>query len=131
MEGLRELLEGGAAVDERGMWESTPLLCAAQYRHEEAVRLLLEHGADPGAANERGCTPLLHACVEGLETAAELLLERGAPVNVERAVVYNHARGALAAAAERKGGETEDAFQHAHSCTPPAASLPAQTATSY
>lgn len=99
VEGLRELLEGGAPVDERGMWESTPLLCAAQYRHENAVRLLLEHGADPGAANERGCTPLLHACVEGLEAAAGQLLERGAPVNVGRAVVYNHARGASAAAA--------------------------------
>ena len=38
----RILLEGGAAIDARNEYESTPLMWAAQQRHERCVVALIE-----------------------------------------------------------------------------------------
>lgn len=83
------LLREGADVDARGMWDSTALICACQYRHESIALLLLNNGANVDLLNERGCTALLHCAVEGLLQATRALIAAGAEVNTPRAVVYN------------------------------------------
>ncbi|KAF4144783.1 Ankyrin repeats domain-containing protein [Phytophthora infestans] len=62
-------------VNIRGMWESTPLISAAQYAHCEAALWLLNHGANPHASNEKAVTALLLASLEGLTPVVVRLLE--------------------------------------------------------
>ena len=64
---VAELLEAGADMEHRGMWENTPLLVACHYAHSPVALELLRRGANPSASNERGCTPLVYACVERLD----------------------------------------------------------------
>lgn len=62
-------------VNVRGMWESTPLISAAQYAHCDAALWLLNHGANPHARNEKAVTALLLASLEGLTPLVKRLLE--------------------------------------------------------
>ncbi|KAF1795715.1 Ankyrin repeat-containing domain [Phytophthora cactorum] len=78
-------------VNIRGMWESTPLISAAQYAHCEAALWLLSHGADPHASNEKAVTALLLASLEGLTPVVLRLLEINALAIEQVGVVYNSA----------------------------------------
>ncbi|KAL3668553.1 hypothetical protein V7S43_006636 [Phytophthora oleae] len=84
-------------VNIRGMWESTPLISAAQYAHGEAALWLLSQGANPYASNEKSVTALLLASLEGLTPVVVQLLESvkakpDAPaIDKQVGVVYNSA----------------------------------------
>ncbi|KAG7379159.1 Ankyrin repeat domain-containing protein 55 [Phytophthora pseudosyringae] len=84
-------------INIRGMWESTPLISAAQYAHCEAALWLLSHGANSHSSNEKAVTALLLASLEGLTPVAVRLLESvkaktDAPaIDKQVGVVYNSA----------------------------------------
>ncbi|KAE9008954.1 hypothetical protein PR002_g15743 [Phytophthora rubi] len=84
-------------VNIRGMWESTPLISAAQYAHCEAALWLLSHGAKPHASNEKSVTALLLASLEGLTSVVVELLRtinstvEVSPIDKQIGVVYNSA----------------------------------------
>ena len=76
----RQLLAGGANVDERG--GEAPHLCtslqvAVPMGDTEMVQLLLEHGADESAVVASGRTPLAQASYFGNEAVALVFLEKG------------------------------------------------------
>ena len=56
---LELLLKSGISVDDPGCGVGTPLLCAAEYHHQECGRILLEAGANPDIKNDDGKTPLV------------------------------------------------------------------------
>jgi ankyrin repeat protein len=85
LERVAELLEAGAAVDERNANGGTALMYAVSYNRLEAVELLLERGADPNAQARIGWTPLLVAAAKGRDAAVRLLLEAGADPTVRDA----------------------------------------------
>ncbi|MBV7328343.1 sigma-70 family RNA polymerase sigma factor [Chloroflexi bacterium TSY] len=63
--------------------ETTPLVPAMYYQHEDVVRLLLEHGADPDLRFFGEGFTLLHEAVKvGHEPILRLLLEHGANPNI-------------------------------------------------
>ena len=66
-------------INRRVIGGATPLMYAALYGDEPAVRLLFERGADPNIANEAGATALMWAVDDSRITT--LLLDRGANVN--------------------------------------------------
>jgi len=69
-----ELLRGGAALEDLGMWDNTPLIAACTYGHAEAALRLIAQKANVRAANEHGATPMHYAAVEGLQDVVEALL---------------------------------------------------------
>lgn len=103
-------LEAGVSVDERSMWDNTPLIIACHYGHAAVAIELLKCGADAAAVNEQGCTPLLYCCVEGLTEVVDIILASyaatGALLDLPAAPVYSRRRDQtarrtpLAAAAE-------------------------------
>ncbi len=67
------LLERGAAIDAESPNRTTPLMMAARYGTEAAVRLLLARGADPRRRNDLGLTAADFARSVGRDAlAAEL-----------------------------------------------------------
>ncbi|KFG86104.1 hypothetical protein MANI_109978 [Metarhizium anisopliae] len=70
-----------SVVDEKDERGRTPLMYAAENRHEATARLLLGYGADIEANDKKGQTPLFFAAVSGHEGIVQLLLERGADVD--------------------------------------------------
>jgi ankyrin repeat protein len=95
-QGIQNLLEKGAAVNEKGKVGDTPLLLAVSRDDLELARRLLEKGADPTIANTLGETPLHYAARNGNEAMLKLLLERGAD---PKAVAKNGATVLMSAAA--------------------------------
>jgi ankyrin repeat protein len=72
-----ELLLGrGAVLDARSPNGSTPLMMAARYGSEDAVRMLLERGADATLRNERDLDAADFAQLAGREKLAEQLQRR-------------------------------------------------------
>ncbi|KAL1528777.1 hypothetical protein AB1Y20_010104 [Prymnesium parvum] len=87
---VRALLDQGAELERRGMWDNTPLHLACHYGHSSIALELLQRGASPAAVNEKGCTPLLYACVESMEEVVEKLVELPATeINPPAAPVYS------------------------------------------
>ncbi|CAD7704224.1 unnamed protein product [Ostreobium quekettii] len=78
---VRELIGGGADVDERNHNGTTPLYVAAQNGHRAVAELLLDAGAEVDAESRLGSTPLLAAAHNNHARLVELLLERGASPN--------------------------------------------------
>ncbi|KAF5132751.1 putative ankyrin repeat protein [Metarhizium anisopliae] len=70
-----------SVIDEKDEHGRTPLMYAAENRHEATARLLLGYGADIEANDKTGQTPLFFAAVSGHEGIVQLLLERGADVD--------------------------------------------------
>jgi len=68
-------LNAGSSIEQRSMWNNTPLIVACHYGHQAVAMELLKRGANPVAVNEQGCTPLLFSCVEGLTEVVNLLLQ--------------------------------------------------------
>lgn len=89
---VRQLLEEGADIEERGVDESTPLYVACYFAHEAVVRLLIERGADVTAkiGDGPGDTPLFVAVGLNHAGVVRLLLESGVDPNSggERLLLY-------------------------------------------
>jgi ankyrin repeat protein len=73
-EKLRRLLENGIQHSPRGLFNSTPLLQAAQNSQREAIRLLPEHGASISEQDAFQRTALHFASAGGHAEAADELL---------------------------------------------------------
>ncbi len=86
------------AINRTAAGGSTPLMYAALYDDEGAVRLLLDHGADPNISNEAGATALMWSGDDA--RIAGLLLDHGAQVNA----ISSEGFSALSVAAGRLGG---------------------------
>ena len=82
MEVVRELLTGGASIDQAKKDECTPLYMASKEGHVEVVRALLAAGADHTLArdidDQRKETPLGTARRNGHHSIVQLLQEYGA-----------------------------------------------------
>jgi ankyrin repeat protein len=75
------LLENGAKINQKGMFDKTALHLAATNGHFAVAELLLENGAVIDLKHSRGFTAL-HLAVENSKLElAELLLENGADIN--------------------------------------------------
>lgn len=73
-----QLLDQGAAIDNRDGTGRTPLMLAIGQNQIAAVRLLLDRGADPNAADNQGLSPLQLAQQRKFDDIAALLLKAGA-----------------------------------------------------
>ena len=81
-ERVRQLLEEGAPVDEKGgPLGSTALMCAVEAGNAELVQLLLDKGAAVDEKNDGGGTALLYASYSGKTELVQLLLGKGARLN--------------------------------------------------
>jgi ankyrin repeat protein len=84
---LRLLLEHGAVVNRRGVYNQTPLYIAMERDWFKFARILLDHGANARGENSEGKTPLhllSESWTHGESDALDLiwlLLEHGAEVN--------------------------------------------------
>mmetsp|Transcript_8283 Transcript_8283/g.18514 ORF Transcript_8283/g.18514 Transcript_8283/m.18514 type:complete len:158 (+) Transcript_8283:94-567(+) len=76
--GIRQCLSDGVAVDTRSPGQATALMMAAQRGHEDAVSTLLEARASVNLRSLRGNSALLFALSAGHRTVAGLLREHGA-----------------------------------------------------
>jgi ankyrin repeat protein len=75
---VKLLLQAGANLESKDMFNRTPLSCAAYIGHEAVVKLLLEAGANLEANGSGSQTPLSWAAYNGHEAVVKLLLEAGA-----------------------------------------------------
>lgn len=78
----KELLSGGADVDELDVQGETALHKAVRLGNREVAELLIETGADVNARNAVGLTPLHWAVLTGQLSLAELLVDTGADLYV-------------------------------------------------
>ena len=69
------LLEHSAYIDAESPNGTTPLMMAARYGSEAAVRALLEAGADPTPRNQQGLGALEFATASGREPVARLIAQ--------------------------------------------------------
>jgi hypothetical protein len=90
---------GGEGVDEKNALGRSPLFCAAERGHAEAVAVLLAHGAHPDNPDGAHRRPLLAAAEGGFAHVCALLLAAGAERDWR---VFPDGETALAAA-ERLG----------------------------
>ena len=77
------LLNAGANVEARDMWNDTPLHYASFDGHNETVALLLDRGANIEAQRVYGETPLHVASSNGHSETVTLLLDAGANVDAQ------------------------------------------------
>ena len=80
---IKERLNAGVDVNEKGIGGMTPLHRAAREGHNEAVRFLIANGADINAKDKRGRVPLHRVAREGHEEIAKILIASGAEVNAK------------------------------------------------
>lgn len=73
---LELLLENHAYIDAASPNKSTPLMMAARYGHDLAVKLLLEEGADPLLRNEKGLSAIDFAHSANRPAPAALIAEQ-------------------------------------------------------
>ena len=79
LKSLGKKLGAGVDLAVGDAYGDTPLMYAASYAGEEALRMLLDHGADPNDTNGSGATALMRAA--GDPGKVRLLLHTGAEVN--------------------------------------------------
>lgn len=72
------ILDMGAATEDRGHKDTTPLIEAANSGHSDIVKLLIERKASINAQTNQGNTPLILASANGHTECVRLLLEAGA-----------------------------------------------------
>lgn len=85
---VRELLNSGAPVDERGGYGFTPLWMAARYGHADAVSMLLDKGANVhDEKNYIKLSPLAIAVTYNHTDVVRVLLARGAFPNCAASIV--------------------------------------------
>ena len=85
---VRELLNNGASVDERGGYGFTPLWMAARYGHADAVSMLLDKGANVNdEQNYIKLSPLAIAVTYNHVDVVRVLLAKGANPNCAASIV--------------------------------------------
>lgn len=92
MDDLLELQKAGANFNQRGMWDSTPLISACQYCNPSAALFIIGlRGVEVDCRNERGATPLLLSSMEGMTRVVEALLDHDDNLakRTTTGVVYN------------------------------------------
>jgi ankyrin repeat protein len=77
---LKQLVEGGATIEEVDEDGMTALLMASERGHYEIVVYLVEHNANVAHIDEVGTTALHWACMSGKLSSVKCLLEHGARV---------------------------------------------------
>ena len=83
IEDVKKHLSAGADVNEKDMYEDTPLYEAVKLGYKEIAELLLANGADVNVKNDDGWVPLHMATVLGHKQLVELLVTNGADVNAK------------------------------------------------
>ncbi len=78
---VNDLLAKGAAIDEKGPFDSTALRQAAEFGRSDVVKLLLDRGADINMPDAGGDTPLMVASQKGHAEVVKILVDRGAKVD--------------------------------------------------
>jgi hypothetical protein len=81
LESVKQLVEGGANLEETNENGMTSLSLASIYNHFEIVVYLIERKANVAHTDRGGFTALYWACVNGNLPTVKLLLEHGARVN--------------------------------------------------
>ena len=81
VDGVKELLDGGANINAMVDGDGSPLIVAARGGYLELVTMLLDRGADPNLAVSGDGNPLIMAARDGHTKIVELLLDRGARVD--------------------------------------------------
>ncbi|MFH1197299.1 MAG: ankyrin repeat domain-containing protein, partial [bacterium] len=85
LETIKILLENGADINKRGMWNWTPLQIAAEFAPEEIVNHLLDKGADiPIEPGQDSYQVLFASCKRGLTNLFNKLIEKGFDLQVNR-----------------------------------------------
>jgi ankyrin repeat protein len=80
LEGVQQLLEAGANIEETGNLDRTALSLASLYGHFEIVVYLVEHGACVAHTDSKGTTALHCASMDGNLSTVKLLLKHSATV---------------------------------------------------
>lgn len=87
------LLANGATMDERGQYDRTSLMQAAECDQPDMVRWLLARGADVNVASDLQNTALSLAASAGSVDCVRILMAAGAPLNQRRYPVISRAKG--------------------------------------
>lgn len=74
----KSMIEHGAFLDQRGIYEHTPLCQALRSNHGEVASMLIEAGANVNCNGNSRLTPLMVAAANGNDDLVRLLMERGA-----------------------------------------------------
>lgn len=94
------LLDAGADVNAKDLWQRTPLHWAVAYGRDDLARLLIAGGADVNVREEWNQTPLHFAAEHGRADIVRLLIENGADIDaktkgqitpLDMAAEYRHA----------------------------------------
>lgn len=93
---VRAALSNEAEVRVRDADGLTPLMLAAQQRHDIIARLLLAAGSDPNESDASGMTPLIHAAKDGNAEVVTTLLQAGANPTLQDATARQAADYAAA-----------------------------------
>jgi ankyrin repeat protein len=80
LERVRQLVEGGANIDEVDEHGNTALSLANLCEHFEIVMYLVEHGANVARTDSEGTTALHLACVYGNLSVVKYLLAHGSRI---------------------------------------------------
>ena len=80
-EWVRQLLDEGAAFDEKDEKGITALMVASEAGHTEVVQLLLDKGAAVDDKNKDGMTARMYASYNGHTEVVQLLLGKGAAID--------------------------------------------------
>jgi peroxiredoxin len=81
---VRDHLASGADINGRApIGNSTPLVIASLYGHQDVAALLIEQGADLSIPSDNGASPLLIAAFFGHRDIVVQLLNKGADVNAK------------------------------------------------
>lgn len=96
-EKLFEILDGGADIEMKNKFGTTPLSFAIYQHDDNLVKILLDYGANPNVIDGNGLySPLSEVCVTNRVSTAKLLLQHGADVNYQ----HNKSETALTVAAK-------------------------------
>ena len=86
---MKMLLDRGANIEAKAMYNFTPLHVSAQRGHVHAARLLLDRGANIEAKNVHQSTPLHIACRHGHMEVITLLVDRDASLDAVNVAQHN------------------------------------------
>mmetsp|Transcript_38691 Transcript_38691/g.82300 ORF Transcript_38691/g.82300 Transcript_38691/m.82300 type:complete len:202 (+) Transcript_38691:96-701(+) len=100
---IKQLVEEGAALNQKDDYGWTALRYAVRRNQPEAVRQLLQSGADVNLASESGRTPLMSAVANDLDDMAKILVDSGADIS------FQNEDGLTAYDLSFRGGSTRDA----------------------